>query len=76
MKILFIAPLPINWQSKTSKVLLDKLLYDKHAVTIVNLSKSSLKNGFDLLKRVFDIFYILVGVWKKRKNNDIMHFNF
>jgi glycosyltransferase involved in cell wall biosynthesis len=75
MKILFIAPipLPINGQSKASKVLLDKLLYDKHDVTIVNLSKSSLKNGFNSLKRVFDIFYILVGVWKKRKNNDIIY---
>lgn len=75
MKILFIAPipLPINGQSKASKVLLDKLLYDKHDVTIVNLSKSSLKNGFNSLKRVFNIFYILVGAWKKRKNNDIIY---
>lgn len=75
MKILFIAPipLPINGQSKASKVLLDKLLYDKHDVTIVNLSKSSLKNGFNSLKRVFNIFYILIEVWEKRKNNDIIY---
>ena len=75
MKILFIAPLPlpINGQSKASKVLLDKLLYDGHDVKIVNLSKSSLKNGFNSLKRVFDIFYVLVEVWKKRKKNDIIY---
>lgn len=75
MKILLIAPipLPINGQSKASKVLLDKLLDDKHDVTIVDLSKSSLKNGFNSLKRVFDIFHILIEVWKKRKNNDIIY---
>ena len=75
MKVLFIAPIPtpINGQSKASKVLLDKLLYDELDVSIVNLSKSSLKNGFNSLKRLFDIFYILVKVWKKRKNNDIIY---
>lgn len=75
MKILFIAPipLPINGQSKASKVLVDKLLLDEQDVTIVNLSKSSLKNGFNSLKRVFDIFYILIEVWNKRKNNDIIY---
>lgn len=72
MKILFIAPIPppINGQSKASKVLLDKLLYDGQDVTVVNLSKSSLKNGFNSLKRVLDIIYVLVEIWKKRKNND------
>jgi len=75
MKILFIAPLPfpINGQSKASKVLLDKLIYDKHNVTVVNLSKNSLKNGFNSLNRVFDIFSILFEVWKKRKDNDIIY---
>jgi glycosyltransferase involved in cell wall biosynthesis len=75
MKILFIAPipLPINGQSKASKVLLDKLLYDGQDLKIVNLSKNSLKNGFNSLKRVFDIFCILVEVWKKRNKNDIIY---
>jgi glycosyltransferase involved in cell wall biosynthesis len=75
MKVLFIAPIPppINGQSKASKVLLDKLIYDKHDVSIINLSKSSLKNGFNSLRRLFDIFYILVEVWIKRKKNDIIY---
>lgn len=75
MKILFIAPIPppINGQSKASKVLLDKLIYDGKDVTIVNLSKSSLKNGFNSLKRVYDIFCVLVEIWKKRKNSDIIY---
>lgn len=75
MKILFIAPIPppINGQSKASIVLLDKLLDDGQDVTIVNLSKTSLKNGFNSLKRLFDIFFVLVEIWKKRKNNDIIY---
>lgn len=75
MRILFIAPIPppINGQSKASVVLLNKFLYDKHDVAIVNLSKSSLKNGFNSLKRLVDIFYILVEIWRKRNYNDIIY---
>jgi hypothetical protein len=53
MKILFIAPLPlpINGQYKASKVLLDKLIYDKHNVKVINLSKNSLKNGLLLIRK-------------------------
>jgi hypothetical protein len=75
MKILFIAPIPppINGQSKASKVLLDKLQKDQNEITIVNISKSSLKNGFNSLSRVFDIFIILIQVFKKRNGNDIIY---
>lgn len=75
MKVLFIAPIPppINGQSKASKVLLDILLQEKHDVSVVNLSKNSLKNGFSSMRRVFDIFSILVEVWKKRKSNDVIY---
>ena len=75
MKILFIAPIPppINGQSKASKVLLDILQQEKHNVCVVNLSKNSLKNGFNSIRRVFDIFTILVEVWKKRKNNHVIY---
>jgi glycosyltransferase involved in cell wall biosynthesis len=75
MKILFIAPIPppINGQSKASKVLLEKLIFAKHDLKIVNLSKSSLKNGFNSFKRLFDLFYILLEVWKNRKENDIIY---
>lgn len=74
MKILFIAPIPppINGQSKASKVLLDKL-QEENNVEIVNLSKSSLKNGVNSLNRFSEIFNILKNVRKKRKNNDIIY---
>lgn len=75
MKILFIAPLPppINGQSKASIVLLEKLQFRKDDIEIVNLSKNSLKNGFNSIRRVFDIIGILTDVWSKRKNNDIIY---
>lgn len=75
MKILFIAPIPppVNGQSKASKVLLDALRQDKHDISIVNLSKNSLKNGFNSIGRVFDVIKILMEVWRKRKNNDIIY---
>lgn len=75
MKILFIAPIPppINGQSKACKVLLDKLIDDENTISLVNLSKNTLKNGFNSLKRVSDIFVILFEVWGKRKNNDIIY---
>ncbi|UWX60784.1 glycosyltransferase family 4 protein [Chryseobacterium oranimense] len=74
MKILFIAPVPppINGQSKASKVLLDALV-EKHDVKIVNLSKSSLKNGVNSFGRFFEIFDILKDVKKKRNDNDIIY---
>ncbi|AZA51874.1 glycosyltransferase family 4 protein [Chryseobacterium sp. G0201] len=74
MKILFIAPVPppINGQSKASKVLLDALV-EEHDVKIVNLSKSSLKNGVNSFGRFFEIFDILKDVKKKRNSNDIIY---
>lgn len=75
MKILFIAPIapPINGQSKASKVLLDALQQNKHDLCIVNLSKNSLKSGFNSIGRVFEVVYILMMVWTKRKDNDIIY---
>ena len=75
MKILFIAPIPppINGQSKASIVLLEKLQLENNDAEIINLSKNSLKNGFNSIRRVFDIITILIDVWSKRKNNDIIY---
>lgn len=75
MKILFIAPIPppINGQSKASKVLLDALVEKQHTVCLINLSKSSLKSGFNSLGRVLEILMILRSVWNNRKNNDIIY---
>ena len=77
MKILFIAPLPnpINGQSKASKVLLDKLIIEENNISIVDLSKKSLKTGISSLNRVFEVFNVLIKVWKKRKKNDIIYFS-
>ena len=74
MKILFIAPIPppINGQSKASKVLLDALV-KKNEVSIVNLSKQSLKNGASSLNRVREIIKILKSVWRNRKNKDLIY---
>lgn len=74
MKILFIAPIPppVNGQSKASKVLLDALV-NQHEVEIINLSKSSLKNGANSFRRFFEIMNILKEVKKKKNNNDIIY---
>ncbi len=75
MRILFIAPVPppINGQSKASKVLLDKLIQNNYYVTVVNLSKNSLKSGFDSFGRFFNIILILRRIWLKRKNKDVIY---
>jgi len=75
MKILFIAPIPppINGQSKASIILLEKLQVENNDVEIINLSKKSLKNGFNSIRRVFDIITILIDIWSKRQNNDIIY---
>ena len=74
MKIIFIAPIPppINGQSKASKVLLDALVINNE-VEVVNLSKSSLKNGFNSINRFLDIFKILKEVKAKQENKDIIY---
>lgn len=75
MKILFIAPIPppIHGQSKASKVLLDALSFHKHEINLINLSKNSLKNGFSSFDRIFVIVKVLINVWKKRNNNDLIY---
>jgi glycosyltransferase involved in cell wall biosynthesis len=74
MRILFIAPLPglINGQSKASKMALDSIETDD-IVTIINLSKKSLKNGFSSFGRFFEILNVLIQVWKSREYNDLIY---
>lgn len=74
MRILFIAPLPhpINGQSKASNMVLESLGLDNE-ITIIDLSKKSLKSGFSSFSRVFKIFYVLIKVWKHRKMNDVIY---
>lgn len=75
MKVLFIAAVHpvVGGQVRASKALLEALEDEKNDVTLINLGKESLKSGVDSLGRIFDIFKILVQVWKKRKNNDIIY---
>lgn len=76
MKVLLIAPLPqpVNGQSKASKMVLDSLAKDD-VVATVNLSKQSLKNGFNSLGRFLEIFKAFSNVWKNRKGNDLIYFS-
>lgn len=75
MKILFLAPIPppINGQSKASKILLDALLQNMHDVDVINFRKMDLKNGFSSIGRAVEILNILIEVWRKRKNNDLIY---
>lgn len=74
MKILFIAPFPepINGQSKASKMAFDSIRKED-SVIVINLSKKSLKNGFNSIDRFFDIYIVLKNVWKNRKYNDLIY---
>lgn len=76
MKILFIAPLPqpVNGQSKASKMVLDSLEVSD-VISVVNLSKQSLKNGFNSFERFFEILKAFGNVWRNRKGNDLIYFS-
>lgn len=71
--ILFVAPLPppVNGQSKASKVVLDTLREEFH-VEVVNLSKTSLKSGSFTLRRIWEIFQIIIEIRSMRKGKDIL----
>ncbi|HXH99845.1 MAG TPA: glycosyltransferase family 4 protein [Sphingobacteriaceae bacterium] len=74
MKILFIAPIPppINGQSKASLVLLEAL-NSKHQVDVVNLSKSTLKNGALSVTRISEILSNIRRIYGKQNNQDIIY---
>jgi glycosyltransferase involved in cell wall biosynthesis len=75
MKILSIAPLPppLNGHSLASKVFYDHLNVKYH-VELVNLSKSSLKEGIDSFIRIKEVLGFLKQVFKKRKAVDVIYF--
>jgi hypothetical protein len=74
MNVLFIAPMPnpINGQSKTSLMVLRSLDLNSN-VKIVNINKKSLKNGFNSITRLFEIFIIFFKVWKSKKTADVIY---
>ena len=57
--ILYIAPIPppINGQSKANDILL-KSLKKNNNITLINLSKLSLKSGFLSIRRFIEIFIL------------------
>jgi glycosyltransferase involved in cell wall biosynthesis len=74
MKILFVAPLPppITGHSLAAKVFLDNLK-NTSELDVVNLSKTSFKEGFNNFKRFFEIGLILKQIFKKNKNKDLIY---
>ncbi len=74
-KVLFVGPLPqpITGHSLACQVFLDELRRH-HAVEVVNLSKPSLRNGIDSVKRIVQVFKILFGVWRRQRAADVIYF--
>lgn len=74
MKILFIAPLPppLGGHSLAAQVLYDDLKLT-HEVAVVNFNKNSFKEGIDSIKRILEVIQILIEVWKKKKNADVVY---
>jgi hypothetical protein len=74
MNILFIAPIPppINGQSKASSILL-RAIQENNNVSVVNLSKATLKSGSISLKRLKDVFCLLYKIWTLRHDNDLIY---
>lgn len=71
MKLLYIAPLPppITGHSLVSKVLLNNLV-NSHVVETINLSKASLSEGVDGVKRIFQIANILKNIFFRQAENE------
>lgn len=74
MKILFIAPLPppINGQSIAAQLLL-KSLNDVVDVDVVNMSKSSHKDGMSSFSRIIEVFNFFRKIIKYRDRADIIY---
>lgn len=75
MKYLFIAPFPppVTGNSLAVEVLYNNLS-QSNDVKRLNLSKSSMQNGFTSLKRVFEIFTIYYKLIFEVRKSDIIYF--
>ncbi len=78
MKILVIAPLPKNFATATLngnqlpvKVLVNELR-KSHEVNIIDLSKNNIGSKL-YIKRFFDIFNILVEIYRQQRNYDLIY---
>lgn len=74
MRILFIAPLPppINGQSIAAELLFDNLL-KRVDVDIVNMSKTTHKDGLTSFTRVLEVFRFLMKVKKYKNSADVIY---
>ena len=63
---------PFIGNSLNVKVFVDELIKNNHNVEIIDLSKKSFSSGASI-GRVFQILKILIQVFKKRKNKDIIY---
>lgn len=74
MKVLFIAPLPppITGQALASEVLLDGLRKN-FEVDVVNFNKGSFNQGINSIKRIWDVFLILIRIKIKSRKSDLIY---
>ena len=74
MKVLFIAPLPppITGHSLVSEVLYDELIKYTE-VDVINLNKDTFKQGITSVKRILDIFEILMKILRRNVHADIIY---
>lgn len=74
MKVLFIGPLPepTTGQSLACRVFLDAVEH-KHDVVVVNLSKSTFRQGVSSLSRIVDVVRILLEVRRHRDGADVIY---
>jgi len=75
-KILFIGPLPppVTGQSIACDLLLNSL-NGNAGVTLVNLSKNSLKSGLTTDMRAIEVANIVWQIWRKQSSAEVIYFN-
>lgn len=75
MNVLFIAPLPppVTGHSLAAKIFLSELK-KTNKVEIINLSKTSLKQGLNSFSRIIQVVGIINKVWRKKKYVDLIYF--
>jgi len=74
-RVLFIGPLPdpVTGQSLACQVFLDSLR-DTHDVDVVNLSKSTFRQGVDSTSRVREVLEIVRQVRRRQRAADLVYF--
>ncbi len=75
MKILFLAPIPppLTGQSVISNYLKNRLILNKHELSLINLSKDNLFSVNFSIKRLFQSFIFFFKLFKHRNDYDIFY---